>query len=150
MLLFQHPDDFIWASRDHQEARSALVKEPFPTTASSTCFTEVSCWAPIMEYSQPPNQPSETPPAMGVIPAAFSVLQAAMSWFQVVGTAMWCCRQDVLPVQQRERRLQVPRGGPHVPLVGVLPVGVQVVVQFRGGDVVRHRAMLPAQPGSWE
>ena len=90
MLLFQHPDDFIWASRDHQEARSALVKEPFPTTAFSTCFTEVICWLPIMEYSQPPNQPSETPPAIGVIPAAFSVLHAAMSWFQVVGTAMWC------------------------------------------------------------
>src|SRR5260370_41155903 len=91
MLPFQQPDDFICASLDHHEPSGAAVKEPFPTTASSPCFTEVICWSPSSEYSQPPNQPSETPPAMGVIPALLSVLQAARSWFQVVGTAMWCC-----------------------------------------------------------
>src|SRR5215831_11314446 len=90
MLPFQHPDDFICASLDHHDPSAGLVNEPFPTTAFSTCFTDVICWLPIMEYSQPPNQPSETPPAIGVIPAAFSVLQAAMSWSQLVGTATLC------------------------------------------------------------
>src|SRR5262249_32336576 len=91
MLPFQQPDDFIWASLDHHDPSAGSVKEPFPTTASSTCFTEAICWSPSSEYSQPPNQPSETPPAIGVMPAVLSVLHAARSWFQVVGTAMWCC-----------------------------------------------------------
>jgi len=31
----------------------------------------------MIEYSHPPNQPSLTPPAMGVMPFEFSVSQAA-------------------------------------------------------------------------
>ena len=41
-----------------------------------------------MLYSQPPNQPSFTPPAIGVMPFARNVLQSAISCVHVVGAAL--------------------------------------------------------------
>ena len=40
-----------------------------------------------MLYSHPPNQPSLTPPAIGVMPFARRVLQSASSCVHVVGAA---------------------------------------------------------------
>ena len=59
----------------------------FPVVASRTSLIEVMPCAPMIEYSQPPNQPSLMPPAMGVIPFALSVSQALSSCAHVVGTA---------------------------------------------------------------
>ncbi len=57
-----------------------------PVVASRTSLIEVMPWAPMIENSQPPNQPSLTPPAIGVIPLAFSVSHAFSSALHVVGT----------------------------------------------------------------
>ena len=44
-------------------------------------------WAPMIEKSQPPNQPSLMPPAIGVMPLAFRASHDFRSALQVVGTA---------------------------------------------------------------
>ena len=58
-----------------------------PVVASSTSLIDVMPWAPMTENSQPPNQPSLIPPAIGVIPLAFSWSHDLSSAAQLVGTA---------------------------------------------------------------
>jgi hypothetical protein len=56
-----------------------------PTTACFSSSTEVSDSDPRIENSHPPNQPSLTPPAIGVMPFERRVEQSERSWLQVVG-----------------------------------------------------------------
>src|ERR1700694_4549936 len=85
MSEFQH----LWSrscwSWVHQAACSGSVNFWCPATAESRSPTDRIPRPPMIEYSQPPNQPSLIPPAIGVIPCAFSLSQAARSWLHVCG-----------------------------------------------------------------
>src|SRR4051812_34414745 len=85
MSSFQHFDVRIWSSRVHHAACFGSVNFCVPTTAALTSATDLTDCDPRMLYSHPPNQPSFTPPAIGVMPAARRVLQAESSWLQVLG-----------------------------------------------------------------
>ena len=126
MSSFQHLWSRSSCSRVHQAACFGSVNFCFPVVASRTSLIELMPCAPMIEYSQPPNQPSLMPPAMGVIPLAFSASQAFSSAAHVVGTFDAGLREDVLAVEDGERGLDVPRRGPDLPGVRVL-LRVQVV-----------------------
>ena len=85
MSSFQHLAEIIWPSLVHQAARSGSVNFFVPTTACFSSSTDVSDSDPSSENSHPPNHPSLTPPAIGVIPFDRSVEQSDKSWSQVDG-----------------------------------------------------------------
>src|SRR5689334_1009414 len=85
MSSFQHLELIIWPSRVHHSARSGSVNFFEPTTACLSSSTDVSDSEPRSENSHPPNQPSFTPPAIGVMPFERSVEQSERNSFQVVG-----------------------------------------------------------------
>src|SRR5262245_1921334 len=85
MSLFQHLCCCISWSRDHQAACFGSVNLAFPVVASSTSLMDEMPCAPMVEYSQPPNQPSLMPAAMGVMPLALSASQALSSCAHVFG-----------------------------------------------------------------
>src|SRR4029078_8501361 len=61
----------------HPSANSGSVNFLSPTTACLRSSIEVRDWLPMIAYSHPPNHPSLTPPAIGVMPFALSVSHAA-------------------------------------------------------------------------
>src|SRR5919197_3409107 len=85
MSLFQHLWSRSSCRRTHQDACCGSVNFSLPATAASTSPTEWTPWAPMIEYSQPPNQPSLIPPASGVMPFAFSLSHADSSCFHARG-----------------------------------------------------------------
>src|SRR4051812_12636865 len=90
-----------WWSRDscslvHHSACAESVNASLPTTAAVTSFCEDRLCAPSSEYSHPPNQPSLTPPASVVIPAACSVSHVLISSSHVVGTFAPCAARTSL------------------------------------------------------
>src|SRR5689334_2340313 len=87
MSLFQQLWSRSSCRRAHQPACSGLEKLCLPDTAERTSPTDFTPWAPMMEYSQPPNHPSLIPPASGTIPFAFSLSHAERSWLHVLGGA---------------------------------------------------------------
>ena len=76
MSSFQH----LWScsswSRVQNAASFGSVNFALPVVASRTSLIDEIPWAPMIENSQPPNQPSLIPPAIGVMPFAFSVSHA--------------------------------------------------------------------------
>ena len=82
MSSFQHLSSIICWSRVHHAAWLGSVNFCVPTTASLRSLIEASDCDSRIENSQPPNQPSLTPPAIGVMP---------------FGSAAWCRRSGTAP-----------------------------------------------------